>query len=158
VRVEITKRDDGAGLLRCIRDDGSVVWQKQSARHAPHFALHDLTHFAVETTLGSRSGFFGLLAQGWEMVDVTGKGARGHLQAEATQVERIVGIFDAERTSGTTWTSEEFDHLLSDEDISRVRDCRDELFRRWFALPKGEPLQLEFNLTCVPPRSKLANS
>jgi len=58
--IQITKRSDGGGVLRCVRADGSVTWQKQTARHAAFFALHDLTHFAVETTLGYRQGFFGL--------------------------------------------------------------------------------------------------
>jgi hypothetical protein len=51
LRIEIVKRVDGGGVLRCTRADGSVVWQKQS-RHAAHFALHDLTHFSVETASG----------------------------------------------------------------------------------------------------------
>jgi hypothetical protein len=51
MKVEIVKRADGAGVLRCTRADGSVTWQKQE-KHGVHFALHDLTHFAVETTLG----------------------------------------------------------------------------------------------------------
>ena len=65
LKIEIVKRPDGAGVLRCTRADGSVSWQKQ-AKHGAHFALHDLTHYAVETTLGCRQGFFGLVSQGWE--------------------------------------------------------------------------------------------
>jgi hypothetical protein len=42
MRVQITKRADGAGVLRCTRKDGSVKWQKQKERRAPFFALHDL--------------------------------------------------------------------------------------------------------------------
>ena len=94
--VQIAKRADGAGVLRCTRADGSVTWQKQT-RHAMHFALHDLTHFAVESTLGSRRGFFGLIAEGWEIDDTTGKGLRGRLPQEAVEVEHIVGMFDTER-------------------------------------------------------------
>ena len=30
--VEISKRADGAGVLRCTRRDGSVTWQKQKNR------------------------------------------------------------------------------------------------------------------------------
>jgi hypothetical protein len=159
VRVQITKRADGAGILKCIRSDGTATWQKQSDRHAAHFALHDLTHFAVETTLGYQSAFFGLLAQGWDMEDVTGKGKRGLLPSEATEVERIVGLFDAERGCGTVWTTEEFNHFaatrasdvcpaheLSTEEISSIKSFRIELFKRWFALPKGESLELEFEL------------
>ena len=63
MRVQIAKRADGCGVLRCIRDDGSTAWQKQPDRYAAFFALHDLTHFAVETTLAYRRGFFGLVAE-----------------------------------------------------------------------------------------------
>ena len=66
---EIVKRADGAGLLRCIRENGSVTWQKQSERHAVHFTHHDLTHLAIETTLGYEQGFFGLIASGWNIED-----------------------------------------------------------------------------------------
>src|SRR5579872_4676253 len=105
--IEILKQPDGSGVLRCTREDGSVTWQKQ-ARHAAHFALHDLTHFAVETALGYRRGFFGLIAEGWDVDDTTGKGTRGALPAAAVEVEKIVGLFDSERASGTLWSAEEF--------------------------------------------------
>ena len=73
LKIEIVKQPDGAGVLRCTRKDGSVTWQKQT-KHAAHFALHDLTHYAVESTLGCRQGFFGLVAEGWDIEDTTGKG------------------------------------------------------------------------------------
>lgn len=73
LKIQITKRSDGGGVLRCTRADGSVTWQKQTDRHAAFFALHDLTHFAVESLLGFRRGFYGLMAEGWEIEDTTGK-------------------------------------------------------------------------------------
>src|SRR3984957_14106051 len=100
LQIEIAKQPDGAGVLRCIRQDGSVTWQKQT-KHAAHFAVHDLTHLAVETVLSYRRGFFGLIAEGWDVDDTTGKGARGPLPGEAGEVEQIVGLFDSERGSGT---------------------------------------------------------
>lgn len=106
LKIEIVKRADGIGVLRCTRDDGSVTWQKQT-RNAAHFALHDLTHYAVERSLGYRRGFFGLIAEGWEVDDTTGKGSRGALPDEALEVERIVGLFDAERNSGERWSAVE---------------------------------------------------
>ena len=167
MRVQIIKRADGAGLLQCIRNDGSSVWQKQSERHATHFALHDLTHFAVETTLGYKNGFFGLVEQGWEMDDITGKGSQGKLPVEAIEVESIVGLFDAERACARVsieenvrdrdWTSEEFNafakiraeqgepmRMLMEEEIARIRACRTELFQRWTSVKIGEKLSLEF--------------
>ena len=135
-------------MLRCTRSDGSVTWQKQT-RHAAHFALHDLTHYSVETALKYHQGFFGLIAEGWDVEDTTGKGNRGELPAEALEIERIVGLFDAERASGTLWTAEEFNEnaprRLTEEEIYAVQKLRGELFEKWFAVAPGEKLELEFS-------------
>ena len=147
LQIEISKQTDGSGILRCRRGDGSITWQKQ-ARHAAHFALHDLTHFAVETALGYRFGFFGLVAAGWELEDTTGKGTRGPLPEEAIHVEQLVGLFDTERASGLLWTAEEFNQYaprpLTEAEIQRVRALRGALFQQWFAIAPGERLQLIF--------------
>ncbi len=147
LRIEITKQPDGSGLLRCTRDDHSSTWQKQT-RHAAHFALHDLTHYAVETGLHYRQGFFGLIAQGWDVEDTTGKGARGPLPPEALEVEKIVGLFDSERGSSALWTAEEFNLFaprpMTAAELQSVRSLRAELFRQWSAVPVGGVLQLNF--------------
>ena len=157
MRVEIRKTADGSGLLRCTRRDGSVCWQKQR-RHGVHFAFHDLTHFAVETVLGYRDGFFGLLAQGWEMEDTTGKGARGPLPPGALEVEALVGALDAERACGSLLTADEFNEMaalqaanggrpaprcLTDAEIQAVRKRRSELFGDWQEVKDGSELVLE---------------
>jgi hypothetical protein len=148
LKVQIQKRADGGGVLRCTRANGSVTWQKQTARHAAHFALHDLTHFAVESGLGFKRGFYGLIAEGWEIEDTTGKGARGRLPEEATDVERIVGLFDTERAGGVIYTAEGFNEHsprpFQDEDLARVRKLRGELFTKWFAVESGGVLELQF--------------
>jgi hypothetical protein len=147
MKVEIVKRADGAGVLRCTRADGSVTWQKQE-KHGVHFALHDLTHFAVETTLGYRRGFFGLIAEGWDIEDTSGKGKRGPLPDETTEAESIVGLFDMERLAGALWTAEEMNSVshtarrLAVEEILAVRKRRGELFRQWSAVPAGGTLEL----------------
>src|ERR1051326_1717428 len=139
--VQITKRPDGGCGLRCVRADGSATWQKQD-RHAAFFVRHDLTHFAVESTMGFHSGFFGLIAQGWEIEDTTGKGTRGALPGEAAEVEYMVGSLDSERASGAIMTAEDYNALarvhlesaglvaprtLTDDDLWRVRSRRGEL-------------------------------
>ncbi len=147
MKIEIVKQADGSGVLRCTREDGTVAWQKQS-KHAAHFALHALTHYAVEAVFGFQHGFFGLLAAGWEVEDTTGKGARGRLPSEAVEVERIVGLFDTERGSGTLWTVEEFNAFapreLTIEQIQDVRRLRSKLFAQWLAVQPGEKLELDF--------------
>ena len=157
MRVQITKKSDGSGVLRCVRDDGSVTWQKQTDRHAAYFALHDLTHFAVETTLGYRRGFFGLIAEGWDIEDTTGKGARGPLPPEAGEAEMIVGLFFAERAGGVIWTVDEFNEfaamrgarLLTADEIARVKKKRSELFQQWSAVAPGAAIELQFEVAAV---------
>jgi uncharacterized C2H2 Zn-finger protein len=99
LKIEIVKRADGAGLLRCTRADGTVTWQKQSERHALHFTHHDLTHFAVETTLGYGQGFFGLIASGWDIEDTTGKGLGGRspMKLAKSKVSSACSIVNAVR-------------------------------------------------------------
>ena len=159
LRIQITKRPDGNGLLRCVRADGSVTWQKQNTRQAAFFALHDLTHLAVESALGFRRGFFGLVAEGWDLDETTGKGARGPLPDEAVEVESLVGLFDTERAGGMRLTASEFNEYaatheaarggrnprrLTEDELARVRSRRAELFSRWFALAPGETMELDF--------------
>ena len=149
LRIEIVKRADGEGLLRYTRSDGSVTWQTQE-RYAAHFALHDLTHFAVETVLCYQRGFFGLIAEGWDLDDTTGKGKRGPLPAEATEVEAIVGVFDSERDCGQLWTVDEFNTFaprpLNQAEILNIRAARGKLFQRWSAVEPGGKLELRFAL------------
>ena len=151
--VQITKRADGRSVLRCVRGDGSVTWQKQD-RHAEFFALHDLTHFAVESTLEFQCGFFGLIAKGWDIDDTTGKGAQGRLPQEAIEVEHIVGLLGTERASGVPVAAEEFNRLaaslstapraLTEDELQRVRARCSELFWQWRGLPPGSTLELHW--------------
>jgi hypothetical protein len=147
LKIQMSKQKDGAVVLGCTRADASITWQRQT-KHAAFFVLHDLTHYAVETTLGCRNGFFGLVSAGWDLEDTTGKGARGPLPAETVEVEKIVGLFDSERGSGVPWTVEEFNGFsplpLTQEQIQGVRTLRGSLFQQWFALPSGQTLELQF--------------
>ena len=157
--IDFVKQKDGSAILRCTRDDGSMSWQKQEGNHATFFPLHDLTHYAVETELGFRRGFFGLVAEGWEIAETTGKTARGPLPNETLEVEYLVSAFSAERVGGTASSAKEFNDLaaayasarampnpreLSDSELARVRSRFDELAMQWRALPVDATMQLSF--------------
>jgi len=159
LKIQFTKRNDGSAVLKCIRADGSATWQRQDDKYAAFFPLHDLTHYAVETELGFRRGFYGLIAEGWDIEDTTGKGARGPLPDEAIEVEYIVAAFSAERAGGVAAMAGEFNQLaatfanakgmprprqLSEEDLTRVRSRFDELAERWRTLAPGQTLELVF--------------
>ena len=159
--IEFTKRADGRTVLRCVRADGSVTWQRNDDQNARFFPVHDLTHYAVETELGFARGFFGLIAEGWNIDETTGKTARGALPNEALEVEYIVSAFSAERAGGAIASAAEFNQLattfasakgmppprpLSDEDLARVRSRFDELAAKWRSLQPDETLELSFAL------------
>ena len=146
-------------MLKCIRADGSETWQKQQGTHALFFPLHDLTHFAVETELGIREAFFGVVASGWSIEETGQRGVAAKLPPDALFVEQVVGTLDTERASGTRWTAEEFNdslalkartdgrrapRLLTDDELRRVRKRRAELFEAWHALPPGRTMELAF--------------
>jgi len=103
--------------------------------------------------------------QGWEIDDTTGKGPRGPLPDETTEVESFVGLFDSERASGTLLTADEFNNsaaiqaatagrhvprLVSTEDLARVRGLRSNLFARWSSVAPGETLELYYESPLVP--------
>jgi hypothetical protein len=157
--IQFTKRGDGAVVLRCTRRDGSVTWQRHD-KHAAFFSFHDLTHFAVETSLSLRQGFYGLLADGWDIVDTTGKGGRGKLPPEAVVVEHLVGLFDRERAGGAPpLKAADFNaqvqqyagsniaaiRVFTDAELLAARSRIDALHKEWVATATGSTLELSFN-------------
>jgi hypothetical protein len=158
LRVQFTKRTDGSVVLRCVRRDGSATWQRHE-KHASFFSYHDLRHFAVETTLGLGKGFYGLIADGWDIADTTGKGARGKSSAASVFVEHIVGLFERERAGGALpLSASEFNAQIdamigtkpdrpsfTDAQLTNVRNRTEELHTQWAGIPVGSTLELTFN-------------
>lgn len=155
------KRSDGGAVLSCTRDDGSVTWQRHEGKNAAFFPLHDLTHYAVEMTLGHARGFYGLLAEGWDIGDFGAPWPRGPMPDEALSSELIVGFLDAERSSGTRWSAADFENKvalyfaergakpqwtpLTADDLERVRAAASQLTARWRALHDGESMEFVFD-------------
>jgi len=158
LRIELTKRTDGSVVLRCVRRDGSATWQRHE-KHATFFSFHDLRHFAVETTLGLGTGFYGLIADGWDIQDTTGKGTRGKLSAASVFVEYVVGLFERERVGGAApLSASEFNAQINamiaadaarpsftDAQLMNVRNRTHDLHNQWAAIPVGSTLELIFN-------------
>src|SRR5207244_10961202 len=98
--IRIKKKSDGSAALSCLRADGSVTWQRQNGQQGRFFPLHDLTHYAVETVLGYAPGFYGLVAEGWDLSDFGNPCPRGPLPPQALVPEFIVGFLYQERGGG----------------------------------------------------------
>lgn len=155
--IRLKKHRDGTAALTCTRADGTSTWQRQHGAQAAFFPRHDLTHYAVETVLGHRRGFYGLVAEGWDIGDFGTPWPRGPMPDDADPTELIVGFLDLERASGERWTAAELTEKLatqlgarapsiSDEQLAQIRARRAELFERWDAVPPGESLELPFEV------------
>jgi hypothetical protein len=165
--IRFKRTRDGSAALTCVRADGSVTWQRQRGSLGLVFPPHDLTHYAVETTLGYRSGFYGLVADGWDLADFAQPWPRGPIPLEAVEVELIVGFFDTDRRVPVPFSVDEFNaHAeryvaarrmqrpgspipdapeLTGGQIDAVRTKRAELLDRWNVLGAGDELVLEFD-------------
>jgi hypothetical protein len=158
--IRIKKGADGRTSLSCTRSDGTATWQRQEGAQASFFPRHDLTHYAVETVLGQRRGFHGLVAEGWDLSDFGTPWPRGKLPKDANVIEITVGFFDRERASGEMGTAAELNADLAayceendvtapeeftDEQLSLVRQKRGNLFARWEAVEPGGALELPFD-------------
>ena len=158
MKVKLKKRAGGDAAVTFARADGSATSGRLGS--GGFGAVHDLTHCAVETTLGLRQGFYGLLAQGWSIPDFEVKGAAKQLPDEALVTECIVGQLSNAVSAGREPLAEEFNWLvrsvvdgvspggavpaISAESLHRLWRTLDALLARWRALPPGETLELDF--------------
>ena len=164
--IRFKRHPDGTASLTCLRADGTSTWQRQQGSLGLVFPPHDLTHYAVETSLGYRHGFYGLIADGWDISDFAKPWPKGAIPVEAQEVELIVGFFDTERRSLTQMTETEFnDHAerylaarrsskpgslgvaprLTGDEIDAVRRRHTDLLQRWSQVGPGESLELPFD-------------
>lgn len=155
--IRIKKKTDGSAALSCLRADGSSTWQRQEGVQGRFFPIHDLTHYAVETVLGHRRGFYGLVAEGWNLTDFGAPWPKGRLPADLDPSELIVGFLDMERAAGVEWSADDHNEKarfyyqehglsgscrVSEEELGRIRALLRELVVQWRALPPGEALEL----------------
>ncbi|HEY4216498.1 MAG TPA: hypothetical protein VGM67_05140 [Gemmatimonadaceae bacterium] len=159
--IRIKKKNDGSAALSCTRADGTTTWQRQNGPQGAFFPLHDLTHLAVESVLGLRRAFYGLLTEGRDISSFERTDERGALPHEALFAELIVGYFDLERRVGEHFPVAEFndkarayfaDHgapeppfELTQAQIDAVRARRATYFAQWSALAPGDALELSFD-------------
>lgn len=162
--IRLKKTRDGV-VLSCIRGDGSAAVQRSG--HGGYFAFHDLMHYAVETALGFRDAFLGLMDQGWDFATFADHDDPRYkaMPDEAIVAEHLVDII----TRGireSVWNDPDLLRLWTDEvnaeletalgrsgrtavrvEPERLADiCRvfRELVDRWAAVPVGEHMELVF--------------
>lgn len=156
MRVEFKKAKDGRNVLACERNDGTKTW----IHVQPAIVTHDFVHWALETTLGLRRGFWGLIASGWALRSFEEPGQTKLLPEEAAWTEYAVacvwrdswgqppldidGVVEelAVRAEMHGWKSA---RSITADELARIRTRVAELHGRWLAVEPGQSLQLEFD-------------
>lgn len=152
------KYSDGRTTLSAERPDGSRTWAPQ----VPGYGVrHDLAHFVVETLLGFRDGFYGLLAQGWEITTFEDRGIARLLPADALIAEAIVGLLLVEQSASHPVDMDAFNAMvdqsletagrterrhISAEELATFRADLASLEHQWDAVPSGGVLTLDVHL------------
>ncbi|HVU18877.1 MAG TPA: hypothetical protein VHD32_18375 [Candidatus Didemnitutus sp.] len=160
MHIEIRKSATGAARLTVTRADGT--WTAGRLGQGGFGAVHDLAHFVVETTLGRRDGFYGLLEQGWNISDFERPGAARDISDEAIAIECIVGQLTNLVLTGPEVDLTEFNWLVAEAirgarpsaiiptiDSSRFTEMQRSLSEKvaaWRAIKPGDALQFEFAL------------
>ncbi len=165
--IALTRCADASTVFRLTRADGSATWQRTHGATGAFFPRHDLAHYAVETVLGHRRGFYGLVADGWDLDSFAAPWPRGRL-VDIDPSELIVGFLDRtgladgteadagalNDTATTFFASPRADPAsaarwrdLRDVDLAAVRARARALVSAWDTLPIGETLTLVFDRT-----------
>jgi len=158
LRIRLKKGRDGPHTLACTRADGSVTVQHN---RQDFFPPHDLSHYAVESVLGYMKGFYGLVADGWDLSDFAAPWPRGRLPADLDPAELIVGQLDLERGTGVKLTAADLNahvvHWLelnapgspaprpvTEPQLTAIREMQARLHTEWRNLPPGEAMEVVF--------------
>ena len=156
MQVNLKKISAERASLHCRRGDGSETW----SRVHPFYPTHDLSHFAVETALGLRQGFFGLIAGGWDLADFIQKQVAAKLPPEAFWAECAVGVTELLGPNGppsfADWCAALAQSVagqnlppfraVTPAEYARLNTLRADLLRQWASLPLGDTLTLHFVL------------
>lgn len=159
--IRFSKGQGKRDTLTVVRDDGTSTWSALT----PGFATHDFMHYALETTLGYKDAFLGLVGSGLAIEDFgevdPATGRKPQLPAEAIVAETTVQTLwqywmtgdwpDAGALSDLleiAWR--QFDlpapERITSEQLHKTREVFEGVLRQWEQVPPGRSLELTFTL------------
>lgn len=163
--MRLKKLADGV-VLSLARASGVVL---QRSGHAGFFGPHDLLHYAVETTLGAREGFLGLMASGWGFEAFTDREDPRYkaMPREAVWIESFVDVMGRAYRE-PAWRDPELravwledvraeitmqagrvgwdGPVATDEQIVAICEAYSELIGRWARTPVGGHMEVVFEV------------
>lgn len=155
MQLRISKHKDKPHTLLYRRDDGTETWMPADE----FFVRHDLSHYALEKSLGYATAFMGMLNKGMELKDFEDRAERKAmpLTDQAVHAENMANLFLMEQAQGqladfNATLSSAFNPMgtaakpirLSQEQLDGVRTLLRQLLDDWRDLPEGQTLTLEF--------------
>lgn len=158
MKIQIKKRANSKHIISYVRDGLETYWIE-----ADNFlVLHDLCHFAIETTLGYKTAFWGLVNSGINPSDFEDKEKRDRLNLsnEAWYTEHLANLFLIEYAQGAFENINEvfkqcmLEHnpsiaiiQFSDAEIEAIRTSLHQLIHTWKQVEEGSYLTLDFTIS-----------
>jgi hypothetical protein len=147
MKVILKKINNGQHSLNITRSD---LTGDLTLPNTETYLLHDICHFFVESQLELKNGFWGMLAQGYDIEQLSGK--TNELTEELRRIECMVGgvqsIYSNHMSPEQYWNylkhqeisiaDKEFIH----EAIPKIRS----FMHSWKYLPVGESIELDFTV------------
>lgn len=150
--IRVVKKGNRNQLV-CTRNDGSTDFTDLG----PNLPFHDIAHYVAESHLNLQQGFYGNIAQGHSVQQLSDKHVIRTLPQEAMTAEIITRALQS--LYGGSLTMEQFPELVAQEFTQwsirfRVPDAKTltamlrhyaELIVQWETLPEGGFLELNWN-------------
>jgi len=148
LRLRFKKKNDGIAVITAVRPDGTSTHHSIGKADA-YGPIHDFSHYVVETCFGFPRGFYGLLAEGWNIEDFE-TGARGPIPQEAGLPEQLAGLVSNNVVNQHRLSADDINRTvgrdaLTDEQLHDLEQAILDLCAKWRALPPGDTLELEFS-------------
>jgi len=151
MKITITKKE-GRNLLRCVRDDDTSM----TADLGPGLPHHDLAHYVIERKLALTGGFFGKIAEGYTVAQLSDKDIIKTLGPQ-TLIAEVVARALQSLSSGAC-TPAQFMELINTEvvqwriaplaiesnTVSEMSIEFQSLVERYGALKNGQSIELRF--------------
>jgi len=160
MKIRFKKGKKGTDVLECVREDGTVTW----SHVRPGMMVHELLHYAVETELGFKNAFYGILAKGYGIEEFESDRSKRptalmpkNLPKEAHWAEIIVGLFQTQLSDrqkiesfremieqACTMRGLAPPDALTEENYEKVWQTFQILYKKWKHLEWGEDLVVDF--------------
>jgi len=155
--LKLTKNNNKLHIIKYIRDNGTTTWMYGD----DFFVRHDLSHYAIEKTVGFTTAFNGMINNGMDINDFEDREKRNamHITDEAWYAENMANLFLMEMAQGqlddfNAVQQDAFASLqtqfskitLAGGMINRIRTCLLELLQKWDELPASETIELPISV------------